>query len=117
MSTTPTGNTNQFFGQKVSKPGINVNSASDSQLVYKNDWSQQTFYAADGSIAFGILSDGTLGQEITDSSGFVLFKMSGSTWYWYDKNTNKNVMQVGLLPDGSYGWAVATPGNNVADTF
>lgn len=114
----PSGNQSQFFGQKVSKPGINVNQASDSQLLYKNDWSAQTFYAEDGSaISFGTNDDGTLGMQVKDNSGFVLFKMNGTTWLWYDKNTGNNVMQVGLLPDGSYGWAVAPVGQDVAQGF
>lgn len=68
-------------------------------------------------IQFGNLADGTLGMNITDSSGFVLFELNGQTWYWYDKTTNTNVMQVGLLPDGTYGMAVAENGYNVADGF
>lgn len=110
-------NPNKFFGVKVSKPGINVNNASDSQLIYKNDYSTQTFYGTTGNIGFGVLADGNLGMQVTDSSGFVLFKMEGQTWYWYDKTTGKNVMQVGLLPDGTYGWAVAATGYNVSDGF
>ena len=43
--------------------------------------------------------------------------MSGQTWYWYDPNTGYNVMQVGLLPDGTYGFAVANAGYNVADGY
>lgn len=108
----------KFFGMKVSQSGIPVQQATDNQLIYKNDFSSQTFYAQDGrAISFGNLTDGTLGMEVTDSSGNVLFKLDGQTWFWYDGNSGKNVMQVGKLPDGSYGWAVATPGKNVADGF
>jgi hypothetical protein len=35
---------NQFFGIKVSKPNVNVNQANDKDLVFKNDFSTQTFY-------------------------------------------------------------------------
>jgi hypothetical protein len=113
----PTSSVNNFFGIKVSKQGVPVYQASDSQLLYKNDFSTQTFFASSGNIAFGVLSDGGLGQQITDSTGFVLFKLEGQTWFWYDKTTNKNIMQVGLLPDGTYGWAIAKAGYNVADGF
>lgn len=68
-------------------------------------------------LTLGVLNDGTLGLNIVDNSNFQLFKLNGSTWYWYDKTHNTNVMQVGLLPDGTYGWAVAATGNNVSAGF
>lgn len=108
---------NKFFGIKVSKTGIPVQNASDKQLTYKNDFSTQTFYTNSGAISFGVTSDNDLGMETIDSDGFTLFKMDGQTWFWFDKNTGKNVMQVGLLPDGTYGWAVATEGNDIRDSF
>lgn len=139
----PSGNEAQFFGTKVSRQGIPVQQASDSQLLYKNDLdnSIQTWYNSAGSVAmqqgkltggayglsfptnnggtltFGALADGNFGINVQDSSGFTLFEMSGSTWYWYDKTYNVNVMQVGLLPDGTYGMAVAKQGINVSAAF
>lgn len=47
----------------------------------------------------------------------LLFKMDIETWYWYDANTTKNVMQVGKLPDGVYGWDVAETGYNVSEVY
>lgn len=47
----------------------------------------------------------------------LLFKMDIQTWYWYDPTTQKNIMQLGLLPDSSYNLAIVKPGNNVADAF
>lgn len=38
-------NSNSFFGIKVSTPGINVNNATDAQLQYLNNYSQEIFYA------------------------------------------------------------------------
>lgn len=131
---------NNFFGIRVSKPGINVNNAGTSGLIYQSDYSTNTWYdgsgnpviqqgllpsgnygmeatTGTGSFTFGTLTDGTLGIQSQDSNGNVLFEMNGSTWYWYDITTGKNVMQVGLLPDGSYGWAVAASGYNVSDGF
>lgn len=58
-----------------------------------------------------------IGLSVVDSSGFVLFKLSGQTWFWYDKNNNTNVMRAGLLPDGTYNWVVATTGHDVGDLF
>jgi len=116
---TPQSNT--FFGQKVSQPGVNVNHATDNQLLYKNDYSSQTFYGTNGNITFGaftssITGNQVQGQQIVDSSGNVTFEQDGQTQYWFDGN-GYNIMQVGLLPDGTYGWVVATPGTNVADSY
>jgi len=116
-SNSPSGNQNTFFGIKVSKPGINVNSAGDSQLIYKNDYSAETFYTDTGSMLFGKNANGSLGMTLSDSFGYTLFTMNGQTWSWYDKSSGKNVMQIGLLPDGSYGFAVAAYGYNVSDGF
>jgi hypothetical protein len=69
------------------------------------------------TLLLGILADGTLGMSITDPSGFELFKLNGSTWFWYDKNFNVNVMQIGELPDGTYGEAVAKQGLNVSSIY
>lgn len=150
----PQTNSNNFFGIAVSQPGINVNQASPSQMLYTNDYSTTTWRDAKGNITLqeGLLSDGSyglsagggnvelnssglsvtatngtidfgnisnsqLGMQVIDDTGYVLFEMTGQTWYWYDKTTNTNVMQVGLLPDGTYGMAVAENGYNVADGF
>ena len=47
----------------------------------------------------------------------LLFKMDMATWYFYDPETRKNFMQMGVLPDGEGGWAVAKDGFNVQDAF
>ena len=159
----PNGNQNKFFGQKVSKPGINVYNSSDADLIYKNDYNKTTyfgtltssfqignfdddssngariydtsgvlvsqfgqqadkttslkFYNSNGNLTFGQNLDGTYGMQTLDPSGNLLFSMSGQTWKWYDVTTKKNVMQVGLLPDGTYGMVIAKPGVNVADLY
>lgn len=53
----------------------------------------------------------------TDYRGNLIFKIVGATFYVYDITNGTNVMQFGLLPDGTYGWAVAQTGKNVADGF
>src|SRR5271155_3350063 len=45
---TPPGSQSQFWGQKVSIPGINVNNAADNQLIYKNDFSTTIYYNTQG---------------------------------------------------------------------
>jgi hypothetical protein len=112
----PQGNQNQFLGQKVSVPGVNVNNAGPSQLLYQNDYQTQTFYTAKGNVQFGQNNDGSLGMSSYDTSNNLLFELDGQTWKWYD-STGNNIMQVGKLPDGSFGWAVATPGNSVSASF
>lgn len=60
-------NVNNFFGIKVSKPGINVANASDNNLVLKDDYSTRTYYDQSGSarILFGLLPDGSYGLVIS----------------------------------------------------
>lgn len=67
------------------------------------------------TISLGLMDDGTLGLQVKDSSGYVLFTLNGTTWKWNDKVNAKNVMQVGKLPDATYGTAVAKAGFNVSD--
>ncbi len=69
-------------------------------------------------IGMGLVPGSTdFGFYAVDSSGFLLYKIVGSTQYWYDKTYNVNNIQEGLLPDGSYGLAIAKPGNSVASAF
>ncbi len=101
--------------------GMNVyNSKGDVSLTLGqlgNSSYGMSVPASNGTIYFGLLSDGNLGIQVQDTTGYVLFEMTGQTWFWYDKATSTNVMQVGLLPDGTYGWAVAASGYNVSDGF
>lgn len=66
------------FGIKISQEGIDVQNATDEEL---------------------------------------LFKLDLDTWFYYDKNTKKNFMQIGLMPDGTYGWVVANTGTNVEELY
>lgn len=55
-----------FFGIKVSKPNINVNTASDKQLIYKDNYSTKTYYDATNSrILEGLLPDNSYGIVIS----------------------------------------------------
>lgn len=66
MATTPPTNPNTFYGEKVSKPGIPVHQASDKQLVYKNNFSTQTYYDETNSrMLIGLLPDGNYGIVIS----------------------------------------------------
>jgi len=48
MTNVPAGNQTKFFGQKVSRPGINVLNATDSELIYKNDYTTTLYYNQSG---------------------------------------------------------------------
>lgn len=73
------------------------------------------------TLTLGVLNDGTLGMEMTDASGFVLFRLSSAqsafNFDWFDKNYNTNTMRAGKLPDGNYGWVATPPANNVNSAF
>lgn len=67
MAQPPTGNP-AFFGQKVSKPGVNVAKAGPTDLVYSNDYSTTTYYDANNSrILLGQLPDNTYGIWISET--------------------------------------------------
>jgi hypothetical protein len=108
-----------FFGVKVSQPGVDVNNATPNQLLYKNDYSAQTFFGTNGDIAFGIFTSAvtgnqTMGMQLVDNKGNVTFEMDGRTWYWFDASGNI-VMEVGYLSIAQiFGWAVAVPGQTLA---
>lgn len=136
----PQSNSNNFFGIKVSQPGINAMTASANQLLYTNDYTTETWYDLSGNqvlqvgniatnnvpqyglgvttssgslLTFGQNNDGTSGMQITNGSGDTLFEFDGETWTWFDTSGNI-VMYVGLLPVSQvYGWAVAVPGQSL----
>lgn len=62
-----TPNQTPFFGQKVSKQGVNVTQATDNQLVLKDDYSTRTYYDGTGipRIILGLLPDGNYGLVIS----------------------------------------------------
>jgi hypothetical protein len=68
---------------------------------------------------------GTIPGSITNEFGFfaldengeVVMKIVGPTRYIYDLDNDKNVMQDGKLPDGTFGWAVAKEDYDVEDAF
>lgn len=69
------------------------------------------------TMLIGIQSDGTLGFQFIDSSGFVLFDSNGLRWNWNDKTYGTNQIAVGKMPDDSYNFVVAATGENVNDAF
>lgn len=72
-----------------------------------------------GTIGFGAIPGSTtqeFGFFSEDSTGKLIMKIVNGTWYVY-RPDGTNVMQSGILPDATAGWAVASSGNQVADGF
>lgn len=53
-----------------------------------------------------VINDGTRNVLVTDQTGTSMF----------DENGN-NPLKFGVMPDGSYGFVIVKPGNNVDDVF
>lgn len=94
-------------------PGLtNISVAGSISVVDQATGARQMIYGLLSNGKYGLqFLNGATGavefQAVTDSSGRV-------TWNWYD-NTGNTVMMVGWLPVTQiYGWAVATPGQNLA---
>lgn len=88
----------QDFGIKVSLEGVDVTKATDEQLLFKMALDQWTWRNEEGDLV-------------------KKFDIAEGTTYDYNPSNGKNFMQTGKLPDGSYGWAVADEGHDVADGF
>lgn len=72
------------------------------------------------SVGMGAIPGSTTGEYgffSTDRSGKIIMKIVLGTWFVNDPGTDLNVMQSGILPDDSIGWAVAAEGKNVSDGF
>lgn len=76
---------------------------------------QKDGWGAGKDFGMKVSIDGVDVTKATDDQ--LLFKMDLSTWYFYDPTTKKNSVQIGILPNGNGGVAVAKSGNNVADAF
>ena len=63
----PQSNNNNFFGTRVSQPGINVNQAGPSQLLYQNNYETESFYDSSGNarVLIGALPDSSYGMWVS----------------------------------------------------
>lgn len=88
----------QDFGIKVSIPGKDVTSATDSELLFKMATDTWTW---------------------RDSTGNLIkkFDIANGVTFEYNPSNAKNFMQTGKLPDGTYGWAVADVGHDISEGF
>jgi hypothetical protein len=113
-------NRNNFFGVKVSKPGFNVNNASDAQLVYKTDYSTQTWFDGSGNpvIIQGLQPNGSYGITLNNAT-ITLNNTDTNTTTGLIEVTNNGITQIliGILPDGTAGMAISKPGIDVFSAF
>lgn len=99
--------------QNVGSGGAQIDSANNRITVTS---------AADGSvIGLGNIPGSTtneFGFFSEDNKGNMIFKIVGGTMFVYDPSNNyTNIVQTGLLPDGSGGITSADPGTNVSDLY
>jgi hypothetical protein len=127
----PQTNSNNFFGIAVSLPGINVNQASPSQMMYTNDYSTTTWRDNNGNITLqeGLLSGGNYGLSagggsvILDANGLSLnpnsstnsIQLTSTQLSVYEDGVEQ--IRIGLLPDGTYGMVITVPGTSVDQAY
>lgn len=87
---------------------INIDGVGDAITVTNTDGSKIGMGKIPNSTDFGFFSLNAAGQ--------LIMKIVNGTWYVYRPDAT-NVMQSGILPDGTAGWAVASTGEQVADGF
>lgn len=98
--------------QKVGYGSTEID-GSNNRIVITNP-------ADNTSVGIGTIPGSTtneFGFFALDENGEVVMKIVGPTRYIYDLDNDKNVMQDGKLPDGTFGWAVAKENYDVEDAF
>lgn len=94
--------------------------SSGAQIDAANNRITLTNPATGSVVGIGAIPGSTTGEFgffSQDSSGNLIFKIVGATFYVYDATTSKNAIQMGKLPDSSYGFAAAVTGSNVSEGF
>lgn len=97
--------------QDIGSKGAKIDSANNRIVLSASDG---------GTVGIGTIPGDTSGQVgffATDTDGSLLYKVVNGTLYFYDKDTSVNYMQIGVLPDGSTGMAVARDGDSIADAI
>jgi len=92
--------------------------ANDNFRVIDNQFRTNVIKTGDGgSLVFGQQSDDTYGTSFYDSAGNLQRRTTAETDFYYDTSDGRNYMQIGKLPDGSYGVAIAESPNDVGDAI
>lgn len=76
MTQQVSSNNNAFFGIKVSKPGINVNQAANTELILKDDYSSRIYYNGSGvpTVLLGLRNANTFNGLTADEQGLYVSK-------------------------------------------
>lgn len=115
----PPDSANNFFGIKVSKTGVPVQNASDNQLIYKSDFSTDTWFGTNSAIMQqGSFDNGTYGLRILDSNGDVVSQFGeqsdGSSNLKFFDASGIGIAQFGRFADGTTALKVAKNGQEVS---
>lgn len=108
----PNSNVNNFFGIRVSQPGINVNQANQSQLLFQNDYSTQIFYDNDGNarVVLGLLPDSNYGL-IVSLPGFDATTTNNLAFSSEQIVGTIDCPAVSLAPSGTHRYIFTVPHN------
>lgn len=116
-------NSNNFFGIKVSQPGINVNNATNSQLILQDDYSTRTYYNTSGQplLQLGVApgtNNKAYGLQLLDSNGDVIARYGeqpdGTFNLKFFDTSGIGIAQFGQFIDGSVALKIAVPGVEVS---
>lgn len=111
-------NDSQSFGGHVVPEANALNLSNPDSILSGQNRGTQRVSNTDGSyVLVGNLPDNTFGIGFFDANNNLVSKNIGQTQYVYDITTGKNIIQIGKLPDGTYGFVAAKTGLNVADAF
>lgn len=97
--------------QNVGYGNVKIDGTNNRIVLGANDGS---------SVGIGTIPNdisGQVGFFATDTDGSLLYKVVNGTLYFYNKDSGINYMQIGVLPDGSTGMAVAKTGFSVDDAI
>ena len=92
------------------------NTITGSMVIVDENDSTQRIVIGNVNGEFGVFG---VSLETNDPNAqTVIWKIVGQTYYFYDLvNGSVNIMQVGKLPDATFGWAVAKTGINVSEAY
>lgn len=119
----PISNTNSFFGERVSQPGVNALTAGPNQLVYQTDYSTQTWYDISGNAILVVgqqNNSSTYGVSINPNAQNLYSNSSGVTITQNGLSIFQNGIEqvrVGVLPDGTGGIVATIPGTSVDQAY
>lgn len=116
-------NPNTFFGVKVSVPGVNVNNATPSQLLYSNNYSQELFYSNGyPQVLIGQRTANTANQIGTTQEGFFVAQSGVNVLNATDSelifsSNVGQVLQVGNIVEGSITLSFSAQSSESAGNF